>query len=174
MYCPQCSQERISVETNYCSRCGYLLTGTAELLKVGGGLDSKTGSLSSPRRRGIKQGFFIVLLGFLIVPLIVLFSIWLHAGPFFVIVSALSLFVGGLLRVAYAAMFESTVTGMPTLEQDMLAGARRMVGGDRQALAPGTPAFDYPISSGWRDTNELQPVSVVEGTTKLLEPNDLS
>src|SRR6185436_9773529 len=36
MFCPNCGQERISEATSFCSRCGYLLTGTADLLKIGG------------------------------------------------------------------------------------------------------------------------------------------
>jgi uncharacterized membrane protein YvbJ len=95
MFCPQCGQERTSQETNFCSRCGYLLTGTAELLYVGGIIPKKASGAQSPRTRGIKQGVFILLLSFLIVPLVAIISVALHAPAFFVAVSAVSLFSAG-------------------------------------------------------------------------------
>ena len=36
MYCPQCSQQQISEEMRYCSRCGFPLDGVKELLAAGG------------------------------------------------------------------------------------------------------------------------------------------
>ena len=65
MFCPQCGERRASAETNYCSGCGYLLTGTAELLAAGGLVRTHGNRLSSPKSRGVKQGLFIFMLGFL-------------------------------------------------------------------------------------------------------------
>ncbi len=31
MFCPQCSQEQISEDTRFCSRCGFLMTGVSQL-----------------------------------------------------------------------------------------------------------------------------------------------
>ncbi|MGE3466085.1 MAG: hypothetical protein AB7J13_04060, partial [Pyrinomonadaceae bacterium] len=63
MYCPNCGQERTSIETSFCSRCGFLLTGTAELLLTGGIIPSPQHSGGSKRlssrSRGIRQGLFI-------------------------------------------------------------------------------------------------------------------
>jgi len=52
----------------------------------------------------------------------------------------------------------------------------QMAGGQAQALPPqrSIPVDDYavPRTGGWRDTNDLQPTSVTEGTTRLLNEND--
>lgn len=179
MFCPQCGQERISVESKFCSRCGFLLTGVSELLQFGGMIPrsptSKLGQPSSPRNRGIKQGLFIFLLSFLIVPLVVMATIATRTEPIAVVVTAILLTVGGLLRTVYALMFESASIGVPTPEENVLEGANNLLNRptDRQALPPqmSTPAQGYvsPAAGNWRDTSDLEPRSVTESTTKLLE-----
>lgn len=181
MYCPQCGQERISDATNYCSRCGFLLTGATELLDTGGiipRLPLKSGpSSSSPRSRGLKQGLFLFLLTFLIVPIIAIITVANDAEPYFVAVASIVLTVGGLLRMLYALMFESTEPGDPTLEESTAAAAREML--KRRAKSKTLPpqqsiparSYDFPSAGHWRDTNDLQPASVTDSTTKLLEKN---
>src|SRR5260221_7120346 len=129
MYCLQCGQERTSQETSFCSRCGYLMTGTAELLQIGGLIPRSTANpTSSPRTRGLKQGLFIFLLTFLVVPIMAMLMVWLHTTPFALVVSAISLFVGGLLRMVYALLFESTTAGAPTLKEEVIVSTRRIAG----------------------------------------------
>ncbi|HEY0659357.1 MAG TPA: hypothetical protein VGD05_12820, partial [Pyrinomonadaceae bacterium] len=36
MHCPRCGQQQVSVETKFCSRCGFPLGLTAEVLSHGG------------------------------------------------------------------------------------------------------------------------------------------
>jgi hypothetical protein len=133
----------------------------------------------SPRTRGIKQGLFIFLLSFLIVPLITVFSIMVNLRtPAFAIVATILLVVGGLLRMAYAWMFESPVSGGKTIEENAIAAAQNLL--DRPSNAQLPPQQSYPASSyaapatgNWRDTNDLEPRSVTEGTTRLLENEEL-
>ena len=180
MYCPQCGQERISVETSFCSRCGFLLTGVAELLQSGGvmpmALQAAVSKRPTARNRGLKQGLFIFLLTFLVVPIVSIITVAINAEPFGVAISAILLFCGGLLRMVYALMFESNEPGSLTLEDKMIASTagQNLTGRPTQsALPPQTsvPAQAYisPAAGNWRDTNDLQPRSVTENTTKLLE-----
>lgn len=183
MFCPNCGQERVSIATNYCSRCGYLLTGTAELLQLGGGLpntDAPVAKRPTPRSRGVKQGLFIFLLTFLIVPLVAIFSAAIDIEPWAVAITAIILFVGGLLRMAYAFMFESATESDQGGSQDYMAAPRTFAAAGRQQTLP--PQQSAPISSDvqfraatgtWRDTRDLQPSSVTDGTTKLLEKDEL-
>ncbi|CAN5548156.1 hypothetical protein BH10ACI2_BH10ACI2_15890 [soil metagenome] len=183
MFCPKCGQERISMDTSFCSRCGFLLTGTSDLLLTGGLIPQaptvKMLKSASPRSQGLKQGLFIFLLSFLIVPLIAIITVAVRAEPFFVAIAAILLSVGGLLRAAYAVIFESPVPGGQTLEESAFASAQTFL--NRPSTAPGLPPQQtYPVSSyvspaagNWRDTNDLDSKSVTEGTTKLLENDEI-
>jgi hypothetical protein len=181
MFCPACGQERASDATIYCSRCGFLLSGAADLLTTGGVLpiavQTKGWKAPSPRNRGLKQGFFIFLLAFLIVPIISIFTIAANAEPFAVVIAAILLTVGGLLRMAYALMFQST---------ESVGSANPVPGGQHFASVPDRsgerrlppqhtqPAQSYvsPAAGHWRDTNDLEPTSVTDNTTRLLNQTD--
>lgn len=177
MFCPQCGQERISSETNYCSRCGLLLTPVSDLLKVGSIVPSATSTSlgQSPRKRGLKHGLFMFLLTFLFVPLAGMISLALNVEPIAAGIAAVFFFIGGLLRMAYALMFESGDPGAPTLEEKALAGMAALKSPQTKhaSLLPQSSepiaTFIPPSSGNWRDTNDLQPSSVTENTTKLLE-----
>jgi hypothetical protein len=176
MHCPKCGQEQIAEETRFCSRCGFLLTGVAQLVATGGALPSgpvavRTKSSPSPRRRGVMKGVFIFLLGFLVVPLAAVFSLVTNTEPVLALVAAILFSMGAVLRVAYALMFESP-------ETSAIAGElpnNVVCAPSPDALPAGTsiPAAGYtPPSTGmWRDTNDLvkEPGSVTDNTTKLLE-----
>jgi hypothetical protein len=179
MFCPRCGQEQLSNETRFCSRCGFLMTGVGELIANGGNSNafavSKPAKVETPRKRGLKQGLFIFLLTFLVVPIVTILTIWARVEPFGVVISAILLFVGGLLRMAYALMFESNEPTGKTLEENVYQAAQNILSGSRSpnALPPqqSIPAASYipPTQGNWRDTNDLEPSSVTDHTTKLLE-----
>jgi len=176
MYCPKCGQERISPEVNYCSRCGFLLTGTMELLANDGvSLTAPSRSkLPSKRSRGLKQGLFTLLLFFLIGPLLGIITVAVNAEPYIVGIAAILLIFGGLLRMAYALMFESSdpiVANAATLPAAFTAPSINEPTFNA-ALPPQRqmPADEYvsPRAGQWRETNDLTPASVTDSTTKLL------
>ena len=175
MHCPVCGQQQVSEETRFCSRCGFLLTGVAEVVKAGGLVSVKstglTGSADSPKRRGIKQGVFWAMLAILVVPLMGILTIFLHIPPILPLLGLLIFAVGGLLRVAYAALFEAgnSPAGFP---EHLMREPE-----SRGALPPShsTPASAYTAPGGsWRDTNDLErvPSSVTDSTTKLLQKEE--
>lgn len=180
MFCPRCGQEQISEETRFCSRCGFLLVGVSELIASGGtplqNLSLAKEKKSTPRKRGLKQGLFIFLLTFLVVPILSIITIAANAEPFIVAAAAILLSVGGLLRAIYALMFESNDPTDKTLEENVFNTAQNLLNKkeSKAALPPQQidPASTYvpPVVGNWRDTNDLKsPTSVTEDTTKLLE-----
>ena len=177
MFCPRCGQEQISNETRFCSRCGFLMTGVGELMANGGSTaltDARPAKVDTPRKRGLKQGLFIFLLTFLVVPIVSILTVWAHAEPFGVAIAAILLFIGGLLRMAYALMFESSEPTGKTLEENVYGAAQNLLNRqpNQNALPPQSiPTSSYmpPTQGSWRDTNDLQPSSVTDPTTKLLE-----
>lgn len=177
MFCPNCGNERVSDATIYCNRCGFLLTGTAELIANGGvsttAISSPNAKSISPRKKGLKQGLFIFLLTFLVVPIVGIFTQAIGAEPFAVGIAAVGLFMGGLLRMVYALMFESGEPGGATLEQKGAALVQQMIAKQNAGALPESrmaPAQDFmaPQRGDWRDTTDLEPSSVTESTTRLL------
>ena len=174
MHCPQCGQQQISDETRFCSRCGFLLTGISEVVANGGVVPSKPpglmGTIDSPRRRGVKVGLFWALLSFIVVPLMAMLSIALDIPPYLVVGSVFLFAGGGILRMVYALMFESGVSGV-SMQTAMPAPENRAALPPTQSI----PVSAYTSPAGaWRDTNELQhtPGSVTDSTTKLLQKED--
>lgn len=173
MFCPKCGMERQSSATSFCSRCGFLLTGTADLIELGGLLPTYTGEhephAPSPRSRGVKQGLFILLLSFLIVPLLALLTVMLEMrSPVLPVLALLLLGVGGALRMVYAWMFEAPALSPSRLATSELASRAGGHSLPESRIEP-VPGYVAPTSGRWRDTNGLEPRSVTEGTTKLLE-----
>ena len=184
MHCPRCGQQQVSNETRFCSRCGFLLTGIAQVIENDGVVPQQSGSTffasGSPRRRGVMQGVFFFLLTFLVVPIVAIMSMALNADPTLVAISAILFGVGGLLRVVYALMFESGLPGGKTLEEKVLAGTPIVSSREKAGELP--PAQSIPVNvyaaphgaGHWRDTNDLAqtPGSVTDSTTKLLQKDE--
>jgi hypothetical protein len=129
----------------------------------------------SARRRGVKQGGIMLLLGAVLVPLFGVISEFTNAAfpQILMAFAAIICFIGGPLRMLYAAVFEE--------------GAPRPIRYGPPMQSP-TPQFGPPVqqqalqppparsASGWRsrpNTAELvNPPSVTENTTRLLEKED--
>ncbi len=181
MYCPICGQQQISEETRFCSRCGFLLTGVAEVVAKGGALpqfiNPTNPKAMSPRKKGVKQGGRLLLAGLILVPLIAILAEAFNFNETIIAIVAILTFWGGLLRMIYAALFESSDPNEKTLEENVTNSAKTLLGKKKapNALPPhqSIPASDYipPTQANWRDTNDLAQPSVTEETTKLLEKN---
>ncbi len=155
------------------------MTGVIQLIENGGKFeqdsDLQKKSVNTPRKKGLKKGLFIFLLTFLVVPLISIITIAVRAEPFAVVISAILLSVGGLLRMAYAMLFESNEGAENDPEMKILTSAKNLLGKKKseKELPPQQtiPAESYmpPIQGNWRDTNDLVQTSVTDETTKLLQ-----
>ena len=182
MFCPQCGQQQVTGAIRFCSRCGFALDGVIQLLNNRGMIpiyrNPDEPAPISPRRRGVKQGGVLLLSGAVIVPILAMFSSYMRGSSFLEILAALAAiicFVGGPLRMLYAAVFEEgaprpvPVYGPPT---PMHARPQFAPPGQNPVLPP-APAR---VPSSWRSrptTAELaNPPSVTENTTRLLDKED--
>jgi hypothetical protein len=182
MFCPSCGQEQITEDTRFCSRCGLLLTGVHALIYNGGVLpQALTGGAKKRfyQKKGFKQGLFIFLLSFIVVPIIAILTIAVNARePFVVAIAAILFGAGGILRMAYSLLFEADEPGAAMLEQGIPNASPNYLGRTKSANAlppqQSIPATGYipPNQGNWRDTNDLAQPSVTEGTTKLLERDE--
>jgi hypothetical protein len=180
MYCPQCGQQQALSEMRFCSRCGFPMGGVAELLAQGGALRSgdeqPQEQALSPRRRGVRQGVMMMLLGAVIVPVLAILNSF-TLGPsildLLVPISAVICFAGGMMRILYAILFEQSA---PEVKRDLpvyvppVTPAQLNAGVRTSALPPvqSRPVSDFTPRRA--NTAELvQQPSVTENTTRLLD-----
>ncbi|HEX5704029.1 MAG TPA: hypothetical protein VFX97_12565 [Pyrinomonadaceae bacterium] len=166
----------------FCSRCGFAMEGVMHLLGHNGMLPrypTDPGDTTiSPRRKGVKQGVILMLLGVLFVPIFGVMA-GFSGGPiadifaFCAAITAIVCFIGGPLRMLFAGIFEegakpkSFMPAVSYLPPAMPPPPQARV----SALPP--PAVN---TQPWRarpDTAEIMPpTSVPDHTTKLLEKTE--
>lgn len=175
MFCPKCSQQQAD-GTRFCSRCGFLLTGVNELLVSGGQLPVMSVApasgprIPSPRRKGVRQGGGIMLIGAFSVPLLALLQELVHIDGEFPIIGVIITLLG-LLRILYAVFFQDGAPPMQTAMPVYAPPVAQFGGAQQQSALPpsqGTPAYTYRPPQ--IHTAEMQPPgSVTDHTTRLLE-----
>lgn len=185
MFCPKCSRP-VADGVQFCQRCGLALERVRRVL---GGVEGEpeavavegTARALSPRLRGYRRGFKLVLLALLLLPFYTLVEGLLESLmpsventrldelPLELFGTALLVaFAGGLLRMLYARVFES---GEAPAEPEGEAGTRPRVfgafGGRALPPARSIPAEDF--TSRRVSTADLaKPRSVTEHTTRSL------
>ena len=159
----------------FCSRCGFPLEGAMTLLANGGMLprydaDEQPGEIS-PRRKGVRQGAFLLLAGAILVPMLGIINAYTRL-PLEVVIAlaAVFFFIGGPLRMLYAAIFEEGAPGRKFVAPSSYAAPAISPEPARLSALP--PSGLNPIV-GWGprpQTAELvQPNSVTDNTTRLLD-----
>ena len=181
IYCPRCGQEQISAEVRFCSRCGFLMTGLSEVVINGGIPEQLMPSAPKPptaRRRGLKQGGALFLFGVVIVPILGILSDILNFRDEVAGLAAVIFFLGGIVRMLFALIFESGNPADKTIEENVYQTAQKLLNKNPKAgaLPPQqsipVDAYAPPRQSNWRDTNDLEPSSVTDSTTKLLHDKE--
>ena len=132
----------------------------------------------SPRRKGVKQGVILMLLGVLFVPI---FGVMAGFAPgrisdvfgFFAAITAIICFIGGPLRMLFAAIFEEGAKPRSYLPAvSYMPPAMPPPPQARVSALPPPSVSTQP----WRarpDTAEIvPPTSVPDHTTKLLEKSE--
>jgi hypothetical protein len=170
MYCPQCSQEQVSEEMRFCSRCGFPLAIVSQLIRGGGaleGFDAEAKGELSPRQKGVRWGLILMILSLLLVPLAALMTA-MKSDFFALFVPVFALFVLGLGRLLHAYLLAQRT---PTETAKSLVARRT-----KQlpaAYAPPLPAGQSIPATNWKqpvNTSEMaERVSITENTTRLLD-----
>jgi hypothetical protein len=166
----------------FCSRCGFPMEGAMHLLASGGNLPlypSPQGEKGiSPRRRGVKQGALLMLIGAILVPVLGVMAGFApgrldNVFGFFAALSAIICFLGGPLRMLFAAIFEE---GSPTPQFVAPSSYAPQVIAPPPARVSALPPAAVNTAASWRQrpqTAEIQqPPSVTDNTTKLLPKSE--
>ncbi len=159
MFCPKCSQEQISDEMRFCSRCGFQLAGVSELLLNEGSLlqtsEERTGIAAYLRQKSALPGAKIMFFSICLLPIAVGIGIAVN-GPVPLLAAVIPFFIG-LVYMLYNLAFgnqspesrRQTATKIPLVSM---------------------PTYVAPLSL--TETDQLVPMpppSVTDQTTKLLK-----
>jgi hypothetical protein len=163
MHCPRCGQQQVSSDIRFCSRCGFALAGVTQLLASGGTAELQPAAqIESPRRKGVKQGALLIFIALAVAP--ILGMALAEVGG----VMIGTLFLAGMLRMVYAALFqEGARRPLPPVP---FHAPQQLPPPPRQELFP--PAYAPPVDLPRERVNTaeiVQPPSVTENTTRHLE-----
>lgn len=170
MYCPHCSQEQVTGEMRFCSRCGFPLKIVSQLVANGGalaGFDAEGRPRLSRYQKGVRTGAIMMIVSGLLIPTVALMT-ELKSDLVVLFGPVLLVFLYGLVRLLYALLHKQTTDPeSQTKFVDTLAMSRQLNARRDAALTAGE---SVPIAN-WRqpiDTSEMvQPSSVTDHTTKL-------
>lgn len=168
MFCPKCSQQQISDEVRFCSRCGFQLDGVAQLLLTDGVLQTAQPpeeNLSLYQQITSRFGAKLVFISLVLTPLVFFLAIATGQPEF--LLFPFFLFMVGLTQVSYIAIFGKRKS---PAEQPKQTG--NLNSAEPQfKLSPPQNAPVPILEMRNRDTSEMMPPSVTDHTTKLLELN---
>ena len=178
MFCPRCSQEQVSEEIKFCSRCGFPLGLVSELLAHGGFLPQLAETNKNKKWLTRKNGLYFSLFWFMIFSLLLtpLFGGVAHADSLALMCAVLGTIGGMILVVASFAFLKKESKNPADFNQESSNyKVKNLYQSQQTALPPqqNQPAQSYvsPANS-WKapDTGEMvQPQSVTEVTTRLLK-----
>lgn len=181
MYCPRCSQQQVSEETKFCSRCGFPLGLVSEILSHGGFLPQLAELYKDKKLLTRRNGLIFSLFWFLIFVLILTPLFGISGAPEQLIAMSAVIGTMGALIMMLASFlilnkepkqFELSNRELP------VSNIHNLHGTQPNALPPpqAQPANSYvPPAASWKapDTGDFaRPSSVTEGTTKLLEKDE--
>jgi len=182
MHCPQCGQQQVADDTRFCSRCGFSLTGIAEVMRNGGNIPTVQPQMlmpsePSPRKKGVKQGVLMLMLAIIVLPVLGI----INFPEEIMGLAAVLGFLGGFLRIIYALIFEEgapKIVYVPTHQrqqtqiQPLYQPPPPTPISSTFTGAALPPPQSQPVSS-WRAKNNtaeiVQPPSVTEHTTRILD-----
>lgn len=179
MYCPRCGQQQVSSEIRFCSRCGLPLNLITEVVLHNGTLPQleeafKNKTIFTRRNGLIFTLFWFLFFVLILTPLFGIADVDELAG-----ISAVLGTMGGLilllasLTVLKKAPKQECITNLQVSSDE----ARNLYQGRHTALPAqqSIPASSYmpPPAGSWQsNTEDLQPTSVTEETTKLLNKEE--
>lgn len=180
MFCPRCSQEQVSDQIKFCSRCGFPLALVTEILRYDGFLpqlaELNKGKKLFSRRNGLVFALFWFMFFVLIMtPFFGIMDVDELAG----ICAILGTMGGLIITIASFVFLKNQPRNTEFYNQELPNKKGKNLFQSRQANQTALPpqqsqaaqSYVAPVNA-WRapDTGDLvQPQSVTEGTTKLLQ-----
>jgi hypothetical protein len=171
MFCPKCSQEQISDETRFCSRCGFQLNVVKAILSES---QTQSNEITKPgkslRMRDVTVGAFLMFLLAVIGAAITIDMPPSHSARIIIIVMA---WVGLTLLLNIKPIIQYFLRSDNSTTDDASPGLiSKLTSRNKKSLpeAQSTPASDFVFRDA-KTAEMVQPQSVTEPTTNLLNKN---
>jgi len=167
MYCPRCSQQQVTDDVSFCSRCGFQLGVVKELLVTDGALPARAIDLQSgflsPGRKSARLGAKLIFFSLISLPLFFALSFTFDSPvPFW---PPALIFFAGLTSLLYARIFGEDI--LPSKQETQSALFERSVSAPKLPLQSGASRGE--LGAVRVNTAEMiQPPSITEHTTNLL------
>lgn len=176
MYCPKCSQQQVSDEMRFCSRCGFSLTAVRELIASDSSLVERVAEAqagqSSRNQRGVRKGAYMMLAS-LVLALVV--GLLTAVDDVFAVLLLLPVlcFVIGFVRVLYGVFFAEKrtpmVKGTASQSRSVIPGQLGTPTRSPELSAPRVAPIESFTAQRVETAEMVQPRSVTENTTRLLD-----
>lgn len=172
MFCPKCSQQQVSDETSFCSRCGFQLNVVKALLVEDGSppaLDEKTRKIDRSRRRDLTFGALFMFFCALAVMIITVDMPPSHSARiiFLVIIwMILTLLINIKPLIQY--LLQPNAPAKDISASDVFSNLSTKIKNAALPPAQSIPAEDS-FAPSVNTTEFASPPSVTERTTNLLE-----
>jgi hypothetical protein len=181
MYCPVCSQQQVSEETKFCSRCGFPMGLVSEIVSHGGFLpqlvDLSEKKTFFTRKNGILFTVFWFIIFTMLLPALLSIA---GANRLPGMIAVIGVFGSLILLIASIFILKPAPKGFaPQIQGFSPTKPQNLYGPKQSALPPQTshPVESYvPPAGSWKAANTgdlVEPGSVTDATTKLLKKDRL-
>jgi hypothetical protein len=168
MYCPKCSQQQVSDEVRFCSRCGFQLVAVSELLRTDGvaffQTKKKLPLIKRPElRKSAKQIFLSLCLLAISFPIMGIIDPYFpFLSPFIIAVPFIT-FLFSIVQMFYYVFFGEGIFPIKTQ-------SRSFAFSENRHQLNYQPAQSLPFETNPFNTAEfVQPPSITERTTNLIK-----
>lgn len=177
MYCPKCSQQQISDEVRFCSRCGFSLSAVRELVTsdnalAEGGAETRAEQLSRIQK-GVRKGARLMLASLGMTLIVGFLAAMNDDFAIFAFVPFIC-FLVGFVRILHSvfwadrASLAKAAASQPHVVHAM--AGQPVAAARRPELSPPPVVPIESFTARRAETSEMvRPPSVTENTTKLLE-----
>ena len=171
MYCPKCSQQQVSEEVRFCSRCGFALTAVRELIESSNAPLDPGASLADQlarRQKGIRRGAWMMLASLPFTAFVGLLSAIDDDFAVLLLFSVLC-FVIGFLQVLYGVFLAEKRAARRKQAQPVMPAQLNTPPARPELSASQVAPVESFTGQRVKTAEMVQPTSVTENTTRLLD-----
>ena len=171
MYCPKCSQELVSDELRFCSRCGFSLTAVRELIESGALMEPGAVAQAEQlfkKQKGIRRGTWMMLASLALAVFVGMLSAVDDDFAVFLFVPFL-VFIIGFIRVLYGVFFKGKRAARLKPPQQIMPGQISTPQGRPELSAPRVAPIESFTGQRVKTAEMVHAPSVTENTTRLLD-----